>query len=236
MPHPSTPLVRATRLYRYYQNGGRRIPALHAASFDICPNEHIALIGPSGSGKSTLLGLVAGLDRGDEGTIEWPALSIGNNGRPREIMVAFQAPSLIPSLTVLENCLLPLILAGQSTNDDTAHASLALFGIADLADRLPEQISGGQAQRAALARAVAGKPRLLIADEPTGQLDQVTRTSVIEALTQWGSETGCALLVASHDPDVASRLGTIWTIEHGKLVCPSRGTTKDVAFDRGSAA
>jgi putative ABC transport system ATP-binding protein len=236
MPEKGVPLVCASQLLRCYKNGGRGIAALSAVSFEIYPNEHIALVGPSGSGKSTLLGLVAGLDRSDGGTIEWPQLVLNGKGRPDGIAVAFQAPSLIPSLTVSENCMLPLVLAGQGASNAKALDALALFGIADLADRLPEQISGGQAQRAALARAVATQPRLLIADEPTGQLDQVTRVRVIEALVGWSRTKGCSLLIASHDRDIAARVDSVWTIHHGKLSYPSRDPGKGAGPDWGNAA
>jgi putative ABC transport system ATP-binding protein/lipoprotein-releasing system ATP-binding protein len=128
------------------------------------------------------------------------------------------------------------VLAGEEARSDEIHTALDLFGIVNLADRLPEQVSGGQAQRAALARAVVTRPRLLIADEPTGQLDQVTRLRVIEALMIWGRAAGCALLIASHDLEIAARVGTIWTIEHGKLTCPPRGSDARSTPDWGSAA
>lgn len=212
-------LVTATDLRRSFGPKERQTPALISASFTLGPGQHLALVGPSGSGKSTLLALMAGLDRPDGGTIEWPGLSV-RQGRPQEIAVAFQAPSLVPSLSIAENVALPLLIKGSQVAlaRKDALTALALFDVDGLAEKLPEEISGGQAQRAVLARAVASRPKLLLADEPTGQLDQMTAQHVIDALLAWSERADCTLVIATHDLNVASRFTMVWEIRRGELL------------------
>src|SRR4051794_34909261 len=161
-------LVRAENVYRRYPGTGQ---VLGGVSFEIRPGDTIAVTGPSGSGKSTLLHVLAGLDHPSSGAVTWPALP--EPIRPGPIGVAFQGPSLLPPLTVEENVALPAILAGSEEEAAISKARQLLlrFGIEDVAERLPEEISGGQSQRTGLARALASDPRLVVADEPTGQLD-----------------------------------------------------------------
>jgi ABC-type lipoprotein export system ATPase subunit len=215
------PLVRCAGLARTHGTGRTAVVALHDATCEIDEGQLVALVGPSGSGKSTLLHLFAGLDTPTAGTIEWPALE-GAPLRPGPVAVVFQAPSLIPALDVLENVALPLLLVGvaQSQADEDAHRALATLGLDGIAARLPDEISGGQAQRVAVARALAGNPRLLLADEPTGQLDHDTAKTVIDALLDAADQSGAALVVATHDPEVASRLPIRWRIADGSLVPP----------------
>jgi len=176
-------------------------------------------VGPSGSGKTTLLHLVAALDEPTSGSIEWPALGPSRDLRPGRVAVAFQAPSLLPPLTVAENVALPLLLLDVSEDqaDERAAELLARFGLSEVAGKLPEEISGGQSQRAALARALAGRPRLLLADEPTGQQDSGTAQEVMTTVLDAAAQEGIALLVATHDDRVARRLDTRWTIRAGVL-------------------
>ena len=217
------PLVEATCAGRDFSQAGRRVPALRPATCRVLPGERIALVGPSGSGKSTLLHLMAGLDRPTSGSIAWPALGAGDDLRPGKLAFVPQMPSLIASLNVVENVELPLLLGesagGESAGGERAAALAALdrLGLAALAERLPEELSGGQAQRVAMARALAGKPRLLLADEPTGQLDQANASALFDALLAFAASHGTALVVATHDAGVAARLDRVWHMAHGLL-------------------
>jgi lipoprotein-releasing system ATP-binding protein len=216
----ATALVEANDLGRVYQRGRTRVVALESTSCEVGPGDRIAVMGPSGSGKSTLLHLLGGLDDPTSGTITWPALGPRATLRPAHVAYVFQAPSLLPALSVVENVELPLLLQDV---DGPAARSLALdtldrIKLADVADRLPDELSGGQAQRVAMARALACRPRLLLADEPTGQLDHATAAQVLEALLTSLSGTPTALLVATHDLAVADRMRTVWRMRHGMLV------------------
>ncbi len=180
----STPFAVCERAARTFGSGRRATVAVHDASCTIQAGDRIALVGPSGSGKSTLLHLLGGLDLPTSGTVHWPAL--GHDGTPHvnEVATVFQGGSLVPALTVLENVGLPLLLAGRAPADahEASTTALSLLGIGELAQALPEELSGGQAQRASVARAVASGPRLLLADEPTGKLDHRAATLVIDVL------------------------------------------------------
>lgn len=208
------PLVRATGLCRQYGRGPRAVIAVACASFEIYPGDRIALTGPSGSGKTSLLNLIAGLDQPSGGVIEWPALGTPEQLRPGPVAVAFQGPSLLPPLTVAENVALPALLAGASAAEAEAEASTLVgrLGLRDVAAKLPEEISGGQAQRAGMARALMGEPRLILADEPTGQLDRASALQLIDVLLLRAEETKAALVVATHDATVAGRLAQSWTM------------------------
>ncbi len=176
-------------------------------------------MGPSGSGKSTLLHLIAGLETPTAGTIAWPALGDRASLRPGPVAVVFQGPSLLPPLDVLENVALPLVLrgAGEDEARERACAALALVEMTSLHAKLPEELSGGQMQRVAVARALAQRPRLLLADEPTGQLDHVTGAHIVDVLMLVAAETGAALVVSTHDPEVADRLDQRWPVIDGRL-------------------
>jgi putative ABC transport system ATP-binding protein/lipoprotein-releasing system ATP-binding protein len=215
----SDPLVRAEDLRRSFGAGEAAVMALSDATFQIAPGDHIALIGPSGSGKSTLLHLVAAIDRPTSGVITWPALGQPETLRPGPVSIAFQGPSLLPPLTVLENVELPLLLLNwpQERASAAATALIERLRIADVAEKLPEELSGGQLQRAGLARALVGEPRLVLADEPTGQQDRETARLVVDALFEETGRTGTALLVATHDRAVAERFPIRWTMRDGVL-------------------
>jgi len=197
---------------------GRDILALHPASFAIRSGVRIALLGRSGRGKSTLLNLIACLDAPTGGSLSWPALARNGALRPSYIGIAFQAPSLIPTLSVVENVEVPLRIAGRIPSPRTrAMAALQALGLADIADKVPDELSGGQAQRVALARATAPKPRLILADEPTGQLDQLIARQIVGALLDSIEGSDTALVVATHDPSVAEHMKTTWLMDHGDL-------------------
>ncbi len=212
-------LVRADGAARTYRRGRTPVPALAAATCALFPGDRVALMGPSGSGKSTLIHLLGGLDTPTSGTVTWPALGPRETLRPAKVGLVFQAQSLLPSLNVVENVELPLLLRGTPPAEarDSARASLERFELGDLSEKLPEELSGGQAQRVALARALAAGPPLLLADEPTGQLDHGTAGRLLDALLEALEGTGTALAVATHDPAVAERLAKRWHIDHGVL-------------------
>lgn len=212
-------LVEARGVGRVYQRGTTRVVALASATCRVEPGDRIAVVGPSGSGKSTLLHLLGGLDEPTNGNLAWPALGPRETLRPAQVAYVFQAPSLLPALSVVENVELPLLLGDSEASAARAAALEALgqLSIAELADRLPEELSGGQAQRVALARALAVRPRLLLADEPTGQLDHATARLALEALLASIDPTGSALVVATHDATVASRMAKVWRMRHGTL-------------------
>ena len=206
-------------LRRVFGSGSTEVVALAEATGEILEGDRIALTGPSGSGKSTLLQLIAGLDTPTSGSLTWPALGNRASLRPGPVGVVFQAQSLLPPLNVLENVALPLLLQGeaQTAADAAALDALRALDLDDLAAKLPEELSGGQAQRVAVARILASRPRLILADEPTGQLDHVTASTVIDVLLASADATGAALLVNTHDPAVARRFASHWEMADGHL-------------------
>lgn len=196
-----------------------RAVALHDVDCRIAAGARIALVGPSGSGKTTLLHILGGLDRPTAGDIEWPGLGRFEDLRPRHVGVVFQSPSLFPALTAVQNVSLPLVLAGEHAGAGaTARALLDSFGLGELADKLPEELSGGQAQRVAMARALAIGPELVLADEPTGQLDSITAQVFFDTVLERLEHTATALVVATHDEAIAARMATRWTMDHGRII------------------
>jgi putative ABC transport system ATP-binding protein/lipoprotein-releasing system ATP-binding protein len=165
---------------------------------------------------------MAGLDEPTQGEVSWPAIGSRDQLRPGPVAVVFQGPSLLPPLTILENAALPLMLRGEDDETARRHARgpLELVGLLELCDKLPEEVSGGQAQRAAVARGLVGDPKLILADEPTGQLDRASATLVIDALIAAADEAGAGLVVATHDPGVAAALDERWQIHSGRLELP----------------
>ena len=223
-------LVRCDGVARTFGSGPRATVALQPLSCRVDPHARIALMGSSGSGKSTLLHLMAGLDDPTLGEVTWPAIGDRSALRPGPLAMVFQGPSLLPPLTVVENVALPLTLGGTPAAEARllAIAALDRLGLADLADKLPEEISGGQAQRVAVARALAGEPRLILADEPTGQLDRASGAAVMDVLIAAADHSGAALVVTTHDPTVADRLPERWEMSDGRL------TTLATTTSRGS--
>ena len=220
------PLVRCAGAGRTYGTGRTATVALQPTDCEVPERARIAVVGPSGSGKSTLLHLLAGLDEPTVGAVEWPAIGPRSALRPGPVGMVFQGPSLLPPLTVLENVALPAVLAGTPDRDarDEARSALETLGLAGLADKLPEEISGGQAQRAAVARALVAEPRLLLADEPTGQLDGQSASVLIATLLATAARTDAALVVATHDPAVAEQLHERWEVHDGRLVGAEEAT------------
>lgn len=213
------PLIACRDLARTFGHGPQAVVAVHAVALTVPAGTRAALTGPSGSGKTTLLHLLAGLESPTGGTISWPGLGGHPLAEPGRVGMIFQGPSLLPALTVVENVALPLQLAGSATAAANRIAVEALnsLGIAELGASLPEQISGGQAQRVAVARALASRPSLILADEPTGQLDHATGALVLDVLLHACDELGAALIVSTHDPIIAARLPQQWAMIDGTL-------------------
>jgi ABC-type lipoprotein export system ATPase subunit len=195
------------------------VVAVDAVTCSVAAGDRVVLIGPSGSGKSTLLQMMGGVETPSAGTITWPALGAREDLRPGAVSIIFQGSSLLPPLDVTENVALPLLLGGVSEADAfrAARAALASLQLDALADKLPEQLSGGQAQRVAAARVIAGSPRLVLADEPTGQLDQQTARHLLDVLDDAVRLVGAALVLTTHDRRVADRFAAQWTMSDGRL-------------------
>jgi ABC-type lipoprotein export system ATPase subunit len=212
-------VVRARNVARTFGKGVTAVVAVHGVSCEVHAEEQVVLTGPSGSGKTTLLHLLAGLDLPTVGTVEWPVLGGIKDLRPGPIAVVFQGPSLLPSLDVVENVALPLLLQGTDRRSARAGAVAALerLGLGSLASALPEELSGGQSQRVAVARVLAGEPRLILADEPTGQLDHGSGGLVIDALMEASLAIGAALIVNTHDTAIADRFDVRWSMAGGRL-------------------
>jgi len=222
-----TALIRLRGLEKTYQRGGQRIPVLQGIDLDVPAGDFIALMGPSGSGKSTLLNLLAGIDQPSAGTIEIGGIDIATLGEGRladwraaNIGFIFQFYNLMPVLTALENVELPLLLTGLNARQRREHAlaALALVGLSDRLDHRPSELSGGQQQRVAIARALVTDPTLIVADEPTGDLDRHTAEEVLALLDQLNRELGKTIVMVTHDPKAATRAHRVVELEKGVLV------------------
>ena len=213
------PLVQAEIISRIFGVGDTAATALKHASFRIEEGEVIALSGPSGSGKSTLLHLIGALDAPTDGTISWPGLGAIGTLRPAKVVNVFQGPSLLPPISVIDNVALPMLLSDMQPEEADASAltALKLLQIEHLATKLPEELSGGEAQRVAIARALAIRPKLILADEPTGQLDSATAAHVIDILLAATRDLHAALVLSTHDPLIATRLPIQWRMDAGVL-------------------
>lgn len=211
--------VSADQISRDFDLGGETVHALQAASFSIGPGEKIAIVGPSGSGKSTLLHILAGLDDPSAGSIVWPALGPKETLRPAQVGFLAQEQSLVSSLTVLENVELPLLFMNVPYDkaEFSARGIIEQLDLSELTDKLPDELSFGQMKRVAMARAFASRPKLLIADEPTGQLDHATARSFLDALETSLDGSDTALVLTTHDTEVARRMSGVWRMNHGIL-------------------
>lgn len=211
-------LVQVQNAGRIFTVDGRLVEALLCATCTVKPGDRICITGPSGSGKSTLLHLMGALDTPTSGSVSWPSLGGPSGLRPSHVGFVFQMPSLLPSLDVLENVKLPLILAGDAEQADVrAMEMLVKLRLDNLAVKLPEELSGGQMQRVSVARALVCRPKLLLADEPTGQLDHPTAKALFDSLVEILDGTDMAMVVATHDEAVAQRMQTRWQIHHSIL-------------------
>jgi ABC-type lipoprotein export system ATPase subunit len=211
--------ARAVDISRNYIIGGRNIEAIKNASCEIMSCDRIAIMGPSGSGKSTLLHILGGMDIPSKGNVEWPLLGNYKSLRPKEIGIVFQMPSLIASLNVIENIKLPILLMdGEDENATKIGMELLDFmELNEIAYKLPNELSGGQLQRASIARVLATRPRLILADEPTGQLDHPTAKYLLDVILKYIFGSNTALVIATHDDAVANRMDKTWRMTHGKL-------------------
>jgi putative ABC transport system ATP-binding protein len=227
---PGGDLVVAEGVSRTYGRGSAAVVAVHGASCRVRPGEQIALVGPSGSGKSTLLHLLAGLDKPTAGEVRWPGLgAVPSRLAAGTVGLVFQGPSLLPDLDVTENVALPLMLSGRDDADSRTAAlnMLAELDLTELASKLPGEISGGQAQRVAVARALITDPKLIFADEPTGQLDHASAATVIALLTARARRLGAGLVVTTHDPLIAAQLDHEWRMCDGRPLMPeTEGVTR----------
>jgi ABC-type lipoprotein export system ATPase subunit len=217
------PIVKADGLSRSFGAGDAAVVGLEPTSFSVGQGERIALLGPSGSGKSTLLNLIAGLDDPTGGTISWPGIGSRQTLRPLAVGMIHQFAALIPTLSVGENVALPLRLGHRTVDDEAVGEALAALDLAGLADRLPDELSGGQAQRVGIARALVHCPALLLADEPTGQLDRTTGQATLSVVLDYVRRHVMTFVMATHDPAVAERVETLWRMEHGRLTARQGG-------------
>jgi ABC-type lipoprotein export system ATPase subunit len=206
-----------------FRRGREDVVALDGVELELGAGEFVSVVGPSGSGKSTLLHLAGGIDQPDDGLVlfddrDLGRLSVGERARlrRREIGFVFQFFHLIPTLTVAENVGLPLLLDGRKA-DGVVADTIAQVGLSDRARHLPGELSGGEMQRAAIARALVARPRLLLADEPTGNLDSATGKEVLDVLVTEVVEVGAALLMATHDERAAGRAGRVLTLRDGRV-------------------
>jgi len=223
----SGPSVEVINVRKVYPSGDGQRAVLDGASATIRAGERVAIIGPSGSGKSTLLNLLSGIDEPDSGTIEINGLdlrSLSENQRTlfrrNQIGFVFQSFNLLPALTVLENLLLPLELIGKTGNEanERARFLLEMVELSKRADSFPDRLSGGEQQRVAIARAVVHEPSLLLADEPTGNLDEDTSHRLMERLEDLLTSGKTTLVVVTHSRDLADRMDRALALDHGGLV------------------
>lgn len=222
----SSSLLRLDEVAKTFTTPSTVLTILDGVSFEIAPGDTLAITGPSGSGKSTLLGLMAGLDRPTGGSILFegkPLEILDEDGlaawRRKEVGFIFQSFRLVPTLTALENVSLPLEVLGrgQTGAEEEARARLEALGLGDRVDHFPSALSGGEQQRVAIARAYVHEPRLIFADEPTGSLDRETASKVLDALLETNKLHKTALVVVTHDPVVAERMGRSLTLERGRI-------------------
>ena len=201
----------ARELTKEYASGAGRLAVLRDVSFTIAQGDFVAIVGPSGSGKTTLLGLLAGLDTPTRGSVILDGADLGTMDedararlRGEKVGFVFQTFQLIPTLTALENVQVPLELRGDAGAEPRAREVLRRVGLGDRLDHFPAQLSGGEQQRVAIARAFANAPRVLFADEPTGNLDHGTGARIVELLEELNRESGSTILLVTHDPALAA--------------------------------
>jgi putative ABC transport system ATP-binding protein len=223
----NSPLIKIRGLDKSYTRGDQTLAVLEGIDLDVDAGEFIALMGPSGSGKSTLLNLIAGIDKPTGGTIEIDGVDIGRlseaglaDWRAANVGFVFQFYNLMPVLTAFENVELPLLLTHLSAAQRKQHVltALAMVGLSDRMTHLPSELSGGQQQRVAIARALVTDPTLIVADEPTGDLDRVTAAEVLDLLDELHSSLGKTIVMVTHDPKAAARAHRLVHLEKGELV------------------
>lgn len=219
-------IVQVRNVSKAYRRDANSVPVLQNITLDVPTGEFVALMGPSGSGKTTLLNLIAGIDRPDSGSVMVAGTDVAQltesqlaKWRATNIGFVFQFYNLIPVLTAFENVELPLLLTSLSKSQRKAHVetALALVGLADRMDHSPRQLSGGQEQRVAIARAIATDPQILVADEPTGDLDRKSAEEILTLLERLNKEHRKTIVMVTHDPHAAERAHTVRHLDKGEL-------------------
>ncbi len=217
--------LRVEQLTKSYQSGGQSLTVLHEISFELQQGDTFAIVGPSGSGKTTLLGLCAGLDRATSGDVWLNDISLNSLNEDQRAAVRnqyvgfiFQNFQLLPTLTAVENVMVPLELRGQRHAGKTAAQLLERVGLGNRGHHYPTQLSGGEQQRVSLARAFANQPKILFADEPTGNLDTDTAATVVELLFDLNREAGTTLVLVTHDLELANKTQRIVRLRGGKVM------------------
>ena len=219
-------IVAIRNVSKVYHRGNQTLVVLENISFDIARGEFLALMGPSGSGKSTLLNLIAGIDTVDGGTISVDGVDIATlsesdlaRWRSAHVGFIFQFYNLIPVLTAFENVELPLLLTSLSRRERREHVetALAVVGLSDRMEHYPSQLSGGQQQRVAIARAIVTDPTILVADEPTGDLDRVSAQEILDLLDRLNADFGKTIIMVTHDPRAAGKAHVIRNLDKGEL-------------------
>jgi putative ABC transport system ATP-binding protein len=220
------PIVELRNLSKSYRRGGQIVPVLSDITLDIPAGEFVALMGPSGSGKSTLLNLIAGIDKPDGGTLRVAGGDIATmseaelaDWRAEHVGFIFQFYNLMPVLTAFENVELPLLLTKLRASERKAHVetALAMVGLADRMEHYPSELSGGQQQRVAIARAIITDPTILVADEPTGDLDRASAGDILDLMDRLNGELGKTIIMVTHDPSAARRARSVRHLEKGVL-------------------
>ena len=218
-------ILHTSNLGKTYQSAGKTLTVLDSINFSVSAGSTNAIVGPSGSGKTTLLGLCAGLDRSSTGIVELNGINLGDLGEDKRAQVRnqyvgfiFQNFQLLPTLTALENVMVPLELRGEKNIRARALDLLDKVGLTDRGHHYPAQLSGGEQQRVSLARAFSNQPKILFADEPTGNLDFETAEKVVKLIFDLNREAGTTLVLVTHDLELASKTQRILRIKGGKLV------------------
>ncbi len=236
---PAEPIVRVTNVHKYFRRGSEQIDVLMDLSLEVPEGEFLALMGPSGSGKTTLLNLIAGLDRPSQGVIQVGADVVSEMSeaqlakwRTRNVGFVFQFYNLLPVLTAYENVELPLLLVPMSKAERRrqVETALELVGLADRMRHRPGQLSGGQQQRAGIARAIVTDPTLIVADEPTGDLDTRSAHEILDLMIELKASLNKTILMVTHDPKAAARAERVLHLEKGQLV---RETVADALLVAG---
>ena len=227
MTSPSPPMVRLDDLSMHYSMGGQQVAVLQEVTMSVARGERVAIVGPSGCGKTTLLLLLAGLERPSAGSIALDGLTLADMDRNAladlrrdHIGIVFQSFHLLPSLSALDNVALPLEIAGIAHAHEQAAAMLSRVGLSNRASHHPGQLSGGEQQRVAIARALVHEPKLLLADEPTGNLDEHTGARVADLLFELSDDDDTTMLLVTHDLDFAHRCDRVLRLHDGRLLAP----------------
>jgi putative ABC transport system ATP-binding protein len=220
-------MVTVTDVFKAYRRGAQSVPVLQGIHLEIDAGEFVALMGPSGSGKTTLLNLIAGIDRPDQGQLIVAGTTITElaetelaNWRAATVGFVFQFYNLLPVLSALENVELPLLLSGLKRRERREHALLALevVGLQDRVQHFPGELSGGQQQRVAIARAIVTDPQIIVADEPTGDLDKVSAGEVLDLLEQLNQQFAKTIVMVTHDPKAAEKARVLHHLDKGVLL------------------